>query len=540
MDAPLRIALIGAGNMGRQHYHRLQRIAGARLCAVADPQGQAFAADAGVPWFGDHRRLLEEARPQAAIVANPNNLHVATALDCLAAGVPLLLEKPVGVQLDEVSELVAVARRSGVPLLVGHHRRHNPLVVRARQLIAEGALGRLLSVTALWQLKKPDSYFEVAWRREPGAGMLLTNLIHDLDLLRHLCGEVREVQALAGNAIRGLPNEDNVAVLLRFANGALGSLTGCDAAAAPWSWELAAGENPVYPRQAEQPCYLLAGTEGALSLPQLRRWRYAEARQGWHDPLAASVEAVAAGDPLQRQLEHFVRVARGEEAPLMDATDAARTLALVEAVRETGVRTLDVEILRLRPDTRVGEFAEVLEVGAEFGARYVLVAGNDDDERRSADNFAALCDLARPLGLDPHLEFMPWTGIRDLRQAARVVEAAARDNAGLLLDAFHFDRSASSLEDLRAIPPARLGYAQLCDVVGARPASMDEILRQAREERRFPGDGGLDLLALLRALPENLPLSLEVPALDLLARGVSGAERARLAIERTRALLARL
>lgn len=236
MDAPLRIALIGAGNMGRQHYHRLQRIAGARLCAVADPQGQAFAADAGVPWFGDHRRLLEEARPQAAIVANPNNLHVATALDCLAAGVPLLLEKPVGVQLDEVSELVAVARRSGVPLLVGHHRRHNPLVVRARQLIAEGALGRLLSVTALWQLKKPDSYFEVAWRREPGAGMLLTNLIHDLDLLRHLCGEVREVQALAGNAIRGLPNEDNVALLLRFANGALGSLTGCDAAAAPWSW----------------------------------------------------------------------------------------------------------------------------------------------------------------------------------------------------------------------------------------------------------------------------------------------------------------
>ena len=203
------------------------------------------------------------------------------------------------------------------------------------------------------------------------------------------------------------------------------------------------------------------------------------------------------------------------------------------------MRTLDVEILRLRPDTRVGEFAAVLEVGAEFGARYVLVAGNDDDERRSADNFAALCDLARPLGLDPHLEFMPWTGIRDLRQAARVVEAAARDNAGLLLDAFHFDRSASSLEDLRDACDATRRLANLrCR--GPRPTSMDEILRQAREERRFPGDGGLDLLALLRALPENLPLSLEVPALDLLARGVDGTERARLAIERTRALLARL
>ena len=322
--------------MGRQHYQHLLNVPQAQLCAVADPgpQAEAFAAECGVPCFADHRQMLEHARPEAVIVANPNNLHVATALGCVEAGVPVLVEKPVGVHLDEVRALVEASRRHDVPVLVGHHRRHNPLIAKAHQVIADGKLGRLINVTALWQLQKPDSYFDTPWRREPGAGFLLTNLIHDLDLLRHLCGEVREVQALAGNAIRGLPNEDNIALLLRFANGALGSLTGCDAAAAPWSWELAAGENPVYPRQAEQPCYLLAGTEGALSLPQLRRWRYAEARQGWHDPLAASVEAVATGDPLQRQLEHFVRVARGEEAPLMDATDAARTLALVEAVRE--------------------------------------------------------------------------------------------------------------------------------------------------------------------------------------------------------------
>ncbi|MGC3581753.1 Gfo/Idh/MocA family oxidoreductase, partial [Pseudomonas aeruginosa] len=76
----------GPGNQGRQHYHRLDRIAGGRLCAVADPQAQAFAADARVPWFGDHRRLQVEAGPQAAIVANPNYQHVATALDSLAAG----------------------------------------------------------------------------------------------------------------------------------------------------------------------------------------------------------------------------------------------------------------------------------------------------------------------------------------------------------------------------------------------------------------------------------------------------------------------
>lgn len=336
MNPPLRIALIGVGNMGQQHYQHLNTLAEARLCAVADPgpQAQAIAGQWQVPHFSDHRTLLKDVRPDAVIVANPNNLHVSTALDCLAAGVPVLLEKPVGVHLDEVRELVAASRNTGVPVLVGHHRRHNPLIARAHALVLSGALGRLTNVTALWQLRKPESYFDIPWRREAGAGMLLTNLIHDLDLLRHLCGEVRQVQAITSNSVRGYANEDCAAVLLQFDNGALGSLTGSDAAAAPWSWELDAGENPVYPRQADQPCYLLAGTEGALSIPQLKRWHYAEAGEGWHQPLLMQQEAFDPGEALRLQLLHFVQVARGEVAPLVSAADAARTLALVEAIRQ--------------------------------------------------------------------------------------------------------------------------------------------------------------------------------------------------------------
>ncbi|WP_313115919.1 Gfo/Idh/MocA family protein [Ectopseudomonas guguanensis] len=336
MTSPLRIALIGAGVMGRQHHQHLQNLTEAQLCAIADPGPQAaeFAAQCGVAHFTEHRQMLAAANPEAVIVANPNALHVSTALDCIAAGVPVLLEKPVGVHLDEVSELVTASERSGVPVLVGHHRRHNPLIVRARQLIAQGALGRLTTVTALWQVHKPDSYYDIAWRREAGAGMLLTNLIHDLDLLRHLCGEVRQVQAVTNNGVRGFANEDSAAVLLQFENGALGSLTGSDAAVAPWSWELTAGENPVYPRQADQPCYLLAGTRGALSIPQLKRWHYAEAGAGWHDPLQQVQEHFDAGEALYRQLQHFVQVARGQVEPLVSAADAGRTLALVEAIRQ--------------------------------------------------------------------------------------------------------------------------------------------------------------------------------------------------------------
>lgn len=337
MNQPLRIALIGAGVMGRQHYQHLRTLDQAQLCAVADPNESAaeFAAECGVAYYADYRQMLALARPEAVIVANPNALHVSTALDCLAAGVPVLLEKPVGVQVGEVRELVAASKATGVPVLVGHHRRHNPLIARAHEVISRGVLGRLTTVTALWQLRKPDSYFDIPWRREAGAGMLLTNLIHDLDLLRYLCGEVRQVQAITSNAVRGFGNEDCAAVLLQFDNGALGSLTGSDAVAAPWSWELDSGENPVYPRQADQPCYLLAGTAGALSIPQLKRWHYAEAGEGWHQPLLQVQEPFTADEALRLQLLHFIQVARGQVQPLVSAADAGRTLALIEAIRES-------------------------------------------------------------------------------------------------------------------------------------------------------------------------------------------------------------
>jgi sugar phosphate isomerase/epimerase len=135
---------------------------------------------------------------------------------------------------------------------------------------------------------------------------------------------------------------------------------------------------------------------------------------------------------------------------------------------------------------------------------------------------------------------MPWTDARDLSQAWRIVEGAARPNGGVLIDAFHFNRSGSSLEDLAASTakaPQRFRYAQLCDVAGPRPDDMDEILRQARNERRFPGDGDCDLHGLLSALPARIPLSLEIPTRQLLEQGVSAFDRAKMALDKTRQVL---
>ncbi|MNE26023.1 hypothetical protein D3C80_1193730 [compost metagenome] len=120
----------------------------------------------------------------------------------------------------------------------------------------------------------------------------------------------------------------------------------------------------------------------------------------------------------------------------------------------------------------------------------------------------------------------------------RVVANADRANGCVLVDAFHFNRSGSSLDDLAQLAPQRMRYAQLCDVAGPVPADMDEILRQARNERRFPGDGDADLVGLLRALPPSVPLSLEIPTRQLLEQGISGEQRARMALEKAKAVLA--
>ncbi|MEB0206705.1 sugar phosphate isomerase/epimerase [Pseudomonas sp. CCC3.1] len=224
--------------------------------------------------------------------------------------------------------------------------------------------------------------------------------------------------------------------------------------------------------------------------------------------------------------------------PLVSDADLRRKTQ--KHLRDTGIKVLDIEILRLKPQTRVSDFATILALGAEFGATELLVAGNDPDEQRQADNFAALCDLSLAYGIHPHLEFMPWTDARDLSQALRIVENAGRENGCVLVDAFHFNRSGSSLEELARVPPSRLRYMQLCDVAGPRPDDMQEILRQARNERRFPGDGDCDLLGLLKCMPADIPLSLEVPCVQLLAQGVSAEQRAQLAIDKTRALLRQL
>jgi len=192
---------------------------------------------------------------------------------------------------------------------------------------------------------KPDSYFaDGPWRGQPGGGPILINLVHEVDNLRALVGEITAVQAFASSATRGLAVEDTVAINLRFANGALGSFLLSDCAASPHSWEQTSAENTAYDHHADQDCYVVAGSQGSLQLPTLNLYHY-EGDCSWWLPLQRESLAAELADPLQRQLAHFCAVLRGQAPPLVSADDALRTLratlAVAEAARTGQVVRLD-------------------------------------------------------------------------------------------------------------------------------------------------------------------------------------------------------
>ena len=231
--------------------------------------------------------------------------------------------------------------------------------------------------------------------------------------------------------------------------------------------------------------------------------------------------AVAARTGYQKVGLRLAPAAPGGAAyPLMREPRAlADTLARIQ---DTGVGVFDLELVRVGASFRADDHLPFFEAGARLGAKAMLVAGDDADEARLTASFAALCEAAAPYGLSADLEFMPWTKVANAQTALRIVIAAAQPNGGVLVDALHVARSATSLADIAAIPRQHFHYAQICDAPAAIPATEEGLIHAARCERLLPGEGGIDLPGLFAILPRGLPISVEIPHDKQLA--VLGAE----------------
>lgn len=224
------------------------------------------------------------------------------------------------------------------------------------------------------------------------------------------------------------------------------------------------------------------------------------------------------------------------EAPYGLMTDPVVLKEAQAALRDTGIKVADIEIARLKPETDVREFERFLENGAALGARNILVAGDDPDHARLTQTYGAFCQLAEQYGMTADLEFMPWTKVPDLKSALKIVEGAEQDNGAILVDALHFDRSQTTLEEVRGLPRSRMNYVQLCDGPSEYGRSDEELIYIARGGRLMPGDGGIDCVSLVKAIPDGVPISLEIPNHDFV-RGMTPKERAALALNKAKEII---
>ena len=333
-----RIAVAGTGYIGRAHMEAVQKSSTCTLSALVAPApgAAALATAAGVPLYKSLEELFARERPDGIVLATPNALHVEHAVACLKAEVPMLLEKPIATTVVEAEALVQAADKARGKILIGHHRAHSPIMAKARQVVDQGVLGRIVAVMGSATFFKPGHYFDDApWRREIGGGPILLNMIHEVHNLRMLCGDVKAVQAFASHAVRGFPVEDTVAINLQFASGALGSFLLSDTAACARSWEQTSQENQAYPTYEDEDCYVIAGTDGSLSIPTMRIKTYPRKEdRSWWKPFEVGVVGLVRDDPIKHQMEHFGAVVRGEVQPLVSARDGLKNLRVTEAIAE--------------------------------------------------------------------------------------------------------------------------------------------------------------------------------------------------------------
>lgn len=344
-----KISVIGVGLGGKIHIKGLKSSAEMHLDSIIAPNRQFnhnVAISEGVSIFHSIEECIKKRRPDGIIIASPNPFHFEHAKSCIYYKVPALLEKPLTSSLHEGLELCKLIEISGAKILIGHHRAHNPILKVASSAIKEGRLGKIVTVMGSAQFYKPDHYFDDGpWRKVAGGGPILINMIHEVDNLRRLIGEICEVQAITSNKTRGFVVEDSAVINFVFQNGALGTFVLSDSASAARSWEQTSNENPGYPCYADEDCYLVSGTTGSLAIPTMRLKYHADGTApSWWTPFKEERLHFSRADPIELQLKHFAEVIAGLADPLVTAQDGYRNLLITEAIKKSATISARVNV----------------------------------------------------------------------------------------------------------------------------------------------------------------------------------------------------
>jgi predicted dehydrogenase len=335
----VRLAVIGLGMIGKLHAETLRKIEELEFVAVADvdEKHRQTAETLGVPYYRSYEEMIAKEKIDGVVAAVPNDLHLPVGKTCAEKGLHLLVEKPIAGTLAEADALCAAAKKNGVHLMIGHHRRHNPHINALRETVRGGGIGKLIGVNAIWAILKPKNYFTgpFSWRTKKGAGPMLINVIHEIDNLRYICGEITRLYAEVSHGARKFEVADSIAVSLRLENDAMATIFFTDSAPGNVAYETNTGENLFF-YHSQKTCYHYFGTEGTIDFPQLRKTFYRdEAKAGWQFPLDETGLKIDREDPYERQLKHFGRVIQGKELPICSGEDARKTLQVTLAIEQS-------------------------------------------------------------------------------------------------------------------------------------------------------------------------------------------------------------
>ena len=216
MRNKVKIAVVGIGLMGNQHLKAIHLSKKATLHSIVDisDKSRIHAKKFKVPFYKNSNNLIKENKPDAVIVATPNQFHEKHTSSFLKAGIPTLLEKPISDNITSAKKIISNAKKNRTPLLIGYHRRHNDIVSNVKNKIEKGKIGKIVSANVMCWLYKHKEYYKEKWRTKKGGGPLGINLVHDIDMICYLLGTVKYVQASTSNSIRKHQVEDTAIVNL--------------------------------------------------------------------------------------------------------------------------------------------------------------------------------------------------------------------------------------------------------------------------------------------------------------------------------------
>ncbi|MBE0601892.1 MAG: Gfo/Idh/MocA family oxidoreductase [Firmicutes bacterium] len=272
----MKYALIGCGRISPNHIEAAKKN-GLAFCAICDTDPDRMAEKAGmfglpdsVSRYTDYRKLLQNEQPELVAIATESGKHAAIALDCIAAGCHLIIEKPIALSIADTDAILEAARQKGVKVCACHQNRFNKSVQKIRQAVEAGRFGRMLHGTAHIRWNRAKPYYDQApwrgtWAQDGGA--LMNQCIHNVDLLRWMMGGgIDEVYAYTDNLTHPfIQAEDLGLAVIKFANGSYG---------------IVEGSTSVFPKNLEETLYLFGeqGTvkAGGQSVNIIEEWRFGD------------------------------------------------------------------------------------------------------------------------------------------------------------------------------------------------------------------------------------------------------------------------